>query len=196
MTSSRLIILAISCTMLLAGCGKKNDSSNGNSRADSTQTVPPPLDGEGYDNSPFTRYDNQKYGFSVDVPRQMVCTDEPQMAEGANFALSADDVMNLLSLFASENYGGKAFTAEDIKGELDERAASLGSEAGATIDKKEEADGWTLTVTGGEMHHQVYRTRYKDGKRYELSYIYSKEQEQALGGDVERHVMESWKIGK
>ena len=44
------------------------------------------------------------------------------------------------------------------------------------------------------MNHQVYRARYKDGKRYELSYIYSKEQEAALGGDVERHVMESWKI--
>ena len=180
--------------MLLAGCGKKSDSSDGASSADSTQTVPPPVDGDGYDNSPFTHYDNQKFGFSVDVPCQMVCTDEPQMAEGANFALSADDVMNLLSLFASENYGGKAFTPEDIKGELDERAASLGSEAGATIDKKEEADGWTLTVSGGEMYHQVYSARYKGGKRYELSYIYSKEQEQALGGDVERHVIESWKV--
>lgn len=182
--------------MLLAGCGKKSDGSNGSSSGDSTQTVPPPLDGEGYDKSPFAHYDNQKFGFSVDVPQQMVCTDEPQMAEGANFALSADDVMNLLSLFASDNYGGKPFTADDIRGELDERAASLGSEAGATIDKKEEADGWTLTVTGGEMYHQVYRARYKDGKRYELSYIYSKEQEATLGGDVERHVMESWKIGK
>ena len=86
------------------------------------------------------------------------------------------------------------FRPEEIKGELDERAASLGDEPGATIEKKEEANGWTLIVKGGEMYHQVYSTRYKEGKRFELSYIYSKEQEGALGGDVERHIFESWKV--
>ncbi len=195
MKTASFQLFLFTCVLILVSCGKKSDGGDNTATGDSTQetTATATTAGDSGD-SRYIHYDNAKYGFSVDVPHQMVCTDEPQMAEGANFALSADDVMNLLSLFASDNYGGKPFTADDIRGELDERAASLGSEAGATIDKKEEADGWTLTISGGEMNHQVYRARYKDGKRFELSYIYSKEQEAALGGDVERHVMESWKI--
>lgn len=192
MKNPRLLTAFMAVTLLIAGCGKKGDSQgNSGTPGDSAQTTT--VTDEGSAQGLYTHYDNAKYGFAVDVPRQMTCTDDPQMAEGANFALG-DDIMNLLSVFASESYGGKPFTPEEIKGELDERAASLGDEPGATIEKKEEADGWTLTVKGGEMYHQVYSTRYKDGKRYELSYIYSKEQEASLGGDTERHIFESWKM--
>ena len=194
MILSRLSLCAMVATLLLAGCGKKGDTQEGATPADSTQAVTTGSTASTQDQGSYTHYDNPKYGFSVDVPRQMTCTDDPQMAEGANFALSGDDIMNLLSVFASESYGGKPFTPEEIKGELDERAASLGDEPGATIEKKEESNGWTLIVKGGEMYHQVYSTRYKEGKRFELSYIYSKEQEGALGGDVERHIFESWKV--
>lgn len=193
MKKTRLLTVLMVSTLLMASCGKKGDSQgNSDAQGDSTQTTAT-AEGSGSTQDPYTHYNNTKYGFSVDVPRQMTCTDDPQMAEGANFALG-DDIMNLLSVFASESYGGKPFTPEEIKGELDERAASLGDEPGATIEKKEEANGWTLTIRGGEMYHQVYSTRYKDGKRFELSFIYSKEQEGALGGDVERHIFDSWKV--
>lgn len=192
MKSYKFSLFAMAGLIFLAACGKKGDSTTTDD-SDSTETATTGTATTSKDQGAYIHYDNAKYGFAVDVPRQMTCTDDPQMAEGANFALG-DDIMNLLSVFASESYGGKPFTPEEIKGELDERAASLGDEPGATIDKKEEADGWTLTVKGGEMYHQVYSTRYKDGKRYELSYIYSKEQEAALGGDTERHIFESWKM--
>ena len=61
----------------------------------------------------LTEYVNAKYGYQVKVPAQMRCTDRPPMAEGANYALGGDDVMNMMSLFCSENYGGKAFTPSE-----------------------------------------------------------------------------------
>ena len=142
----------------------------------------------------YNTYSNQKYGFTVLVPKQMTCTDETPMAEGANYAIEGDEGMSMLSVIASDNYGGKAFSPDDIKGEMDSRAAELGEEAGTQVTKTENADGWTITVEGGELYHQVYKALYKGGRRYELTYIYSEEQAKTLGGTVEKNVTESMTV--
>ena len=142
----------------------------------------------------YNTYSNQKYGFTVLVPKQMTCTDETPMAEGANYAIEGDEGMSMLSVIASDNYGGKVFSPDDIKGEMDSRAAELGEEAGTQVTKTENADGWTITVEGGELYHQVYLAKYKAGRRYELTYIYSEEQAKALGGTVEKDVTESMTV--
>ena len=139
----------------------------------------------------LTEYVNAKYGYQVKVPAQMRCTDRPPMAEGANYALGGDDVMNMMSLFCSENYGGKAFTPSEKESELKELASQLAQDAGVKVEQQTDEQGWTITVSGGEMFHQVYRTIYKGSRRYELTYIYSEQQEQTLGGNTEQEVIAS-----
>lgn len=139
----------------------------------------------------LTEYVNVRYGYQVKVPEQMRCTDRPPMAEGANYALGGDDVMNMMSVFCSENYGGKAFTAAEKEGELKELATQLAQDTGTKVEQQTDDEGWTITVSGGEMYHQIYRTIYKGSRRYELTYIYSEQQEPTLGGDTEQQVVAS-----
>ena len=89
----------------------------------------------------LTEYVNAKYGYQVKVPAQMRCTDRPPMAEGANYALGGDDVMNMMSLFCSENYGGKAFTPSEKESELKELASQLAQDAGAKVEQQTDEQG-------------------------------------------------------
>lgn len=197
---STIAAVGIVVLATLSGC-KTNGSEKPNAdttQADTTQAGA--VSNAGQDTSAlqpegepalYNTYSNQKYGFTVLVPKQMTCTDETPMAEGANYAIEGDEGMSMLSVIASDNYGGKAFTPDDIKGEMDSRAAELGEEAGTQVTKTENADGWTITVEGGELYHQVYMAKYKAGRRYELTYIYSEEQAKTLGGTVEKDIISS-----
>lgn len=186
-------VLGIAMLFGMTSCKKTEGGSaadtDKNTTVDSTTIV---KNGEG-EPALYENYTNKKYGFSVLVPVQMKCTDDPVMAEGANFAIDSED-MNALSVIASDNYGGKAFTPDDIKAEMATLAAELAEEAGTKVSTAEEADGWTVTVEGGELFHQVYKVLYKGGRRYELTYIYSKDNALTLGNSIEEDVVKSLKI--
>ena len=186
-------VLGIAMLFGMTSCKKTEGGSAAdttkNTTADSTATA----DKSEGEPALYENYTNKKYGFSVLVPVQMKCTDDPAMAEGANFAIDSEE-MNALSVIASDNYGGKAFTPDEIKAEMATLAAELAEEAGTKVSTAEEKDGWTITVEGGEMFHQVYKALYKGGRRYELTYIYSEDQAKVLGNTIEEDVVKSLKI--
>ena len=191
-------IVAAGCLLLatLSGCGGKNKAEGGNSGTDTLNTVntTDTLKADSGEPALYDTYQNGKYGFSIVVPKTMKCTDETPMAEGANYAIEGDEGMNMMSVIASDNYGGQAFTAEDIKAEMDNRAAELGEEPGTKVVKTANDNGWTITVEGGELYHQVYVAKYKGGRRYELTYIYDEDKAPILGGNVEKDVITSMEI--
>lgn len=185
-------VLGIAMLCSMAGCKK---TEGGNAEKNATETASDSTTAKTNEGEPalYDNYTNEKYGYSVLVPVQMKCTDDPAMAEGANFAIDGEE-MNALSVIASDNYGGQAFAPDDINAEMKALVAELDGEEGTKVTTAEESDGWTITVEGGELFHQVYKAKYKDGRRYELTYIYSQDQAKVLGNSVEKDVVNSLKI--
>ena len=196
-TFSTIAVVGLVVLTTLSGCkgnGKTNSESAKADQPASTTTEDTVSQQSVDEPALYDNYQNAKYGFSVLVPKQMKCTDEAPLAEGANYAIEGDEGFNMMSVIASDNYGGKAFTSDDIKGEMDSRAAELGEEPGTKVTKKEASDGWTITVEGGELYHQVYLAKYKAGRRYELTYIYDEGHAQTLGNTVEADVIKSMTV--
>lgn len=185
-------VLGIAMLFGMASCKKTEGGNTDNNAKETATDSTAAINNEG-EPALYENYINEKYGYSVLVPVQMKCTDDPAMAEGANFAIDGEE-MNALSVIASDNYGGKAFTPDDIKAEMVSLVAELDGEEGTKVSTAEEADGWTITVEGGELFHQVYKAKYKGGRRYELTYIYSENQAKVLGNTIEEDVVKSLKI--
>ncbi|MBO4811424.1 MAG: hypothetical protein J5552_07640 [Prevotella sp.] len=168
--------------MTFTACGNKNNApANGEAAENDTKT------------NSYVVYENENYGYSVEVPAWMTRHDPQIGAESGTIFLNNPDELfdlNRIETYGSDNgYVGDPFTPETVKKRFD---LDMETRTDA-IDVVLSDSDYYYTIPG-EAHKTVTREVFKGMKLVSVTIDYDDDMADKLGGDVAKHILESIKI--
>ncbi len=169
--------------MTLTACGNKNNQAAANGEAAETDNKA----------TGYVVYENENYGYSVEVPAWMTRHDPQIGAEsGTIFMNNPEDILDINRI---ETYGsdggslGDPFTPESVKRRFDidmeDRPDAINASCNDT--------SYTYTMPG-EAHTSITREVYKGMKLVSVTVDFDDDMADKLGGEVAEHILNSIKI--
>ena len=168
--------------MTLTACGNKNNAAANGEAAENDSKA-----------SGYVVYENEKYGYSVEVPAWMTRHDPELSAETGTIYLNDPD--NLFDLNRIETYGSDngylydPFTPETVK----KRFESDMETRTDAIDVVLSDSDYYYTIPD-EAHKTITREVFKGMKMVSVTIDFDDDMADKLGGDVAKHILESIKI--
>ena len=140
-----------------------------------------------------TSYENFKdeaKGFSFDVPSGLEKFDGPEAMGATEFRLDGK-ILNGVSADVHEYIMGDYDQAK-IDEEFNEATLGFGNP-----EKEKTADGYIIKESWKDMKRNgMKKVIYKGAKRYSISVYWEDDNESKYGGDVAKHVIDSFKIAE
>lgn len=138
----------------------------------------------------YTNHVDAEKGFSFDVPEGLVKFDGPEAMGATEFRLDGL-IKNGVSANVSQSWDGE-YTQEQIDAEFAEATLSL---TGTPDTKEKTADGYVFTESYKDMGlNGMSRAIFKGDKKYTITVYWTDDNASKYGGDVAKHVIESFKV--
>jgi len=179
MKKMMMSLAAMAVMAVLAACGGGAKNANGTDAEKESST-----------SVSYTNYVDAEKGFSFDVPEGLVKFDGPEAMGATEFRLDGL-IKNGVSANVSENFDGE-YTQEQIDADFAEATLSL---TGTPDTKEKTADGYIITESYKDMgYNGMQRVLFKGDKRYNIIVYWEDENVSKYGGDVAKHVIDSFKL--
>ena len=175
-------VAAVALAAFLTAC------SGGKGNADSAEAAD--TAGSTASKVSYTNYVDNEKGVSFDVPDGLKKFDGPE-AMGATEFRFEEKIINGVSADVSRSWDGE-YTQEMIDKEFDEATLSL---TGTPDSKERTADGYIITESYKDWgRNGMQKVVYKGDKKYNITVFWDDEYVDKYGGDVAKHVIESFKV--
>ena len=139
----------------------------------------------------YTEFKDEAKGFSFDVPDGLEQFDGPEAMGATEFRLDGT-IINGVSANVKENIMGDYDQAK-----IDEEFESATINLSGEPTKEKTADGYTLTESYKDMgRNGMQKVIYKGDKKYSITVYWDDDHESKYGGDVAKHVLDSFKIAE
>ncbi|MCR4602217.1 MAG: hypothetical protein K5683_01615 [Prevotella sp.] len=184
----KVFIMAFAAlAMTFAACGNKSNSGAGGNEAGATAE-------ETSKGDATQVYNNEKYGYTVEVPGFMTRHDPEYGAEtGTIFMNNPDDMfdINRIETYGSDNgHLYEPWTPEGVKSRFEMETEEL-----TDVTSKECKDlEFTYTRTSEEGHVTINHSVFSGMKMASVTIDYDANMADKLGGDVAKKIMSSLKI--
>jgi len=187
-------------TMILAACGNQDDTKKDGKSENETSSQASNQDETNGENKSkgtttgevsYITYTNEKYGFSVDVPKGMIQKGELMGDEGTVFSADSDDsgiTFNRIDISGGKQYFDEEYTPEKVKEEFEDWLD------GKDVTTKECGDNYFSYTIKGQYVNELHRFVYNGTKKAMISICYEDDHEKQLGGEVAEHVFNSVKF--
>jgi len=138
----------------------------------------------------YTNYVDAEKGFSFDVPEGLVKFDGPEAMGATEFRLDGL-ISDGVSADVNQSWDGE-YTQEKIDADFAEATLSF---TGTPDSKEKTADGYIITESYSDMgRNGMERVVFKGDKKYNITVYWTDENASKYGGDVAKHVIESFKL--
>lgn len=180
-------VAVVALLALLAACGGGKGNTGSAEAADNAETA-----GSAASKVSYTNYVDNEKGVSFDVPEGLEKFDGPEAMGATEFRFDGK-IINGVSADVSQSWDGE-YTKEMIDKDFDEATLSL---TGTPDSKERTADGYIITESYKEWgRNGMQKVVYKGDKKYNITVYWDDEYVDEYGGDVAKHVIESFKVNE